>query len=232
MVQADPSRPHFPFFQPPQGPQIGPQEFPSPVQQHDFDDVTQTKHFEQIHVIKHTHFPTDTTPPVLSLPNGHTNQFYSKWVVNCVFKASCQSCKKPFTPKQRTPCIKCRLCKNCCKKSIWNRLIQIPKPNQEHNGQGPYVLSAHREGVQIWRTRIPQQPKPKPLPRTVINTKFPDLIETDDQTKACNVCLTYQANALFLPCCHMCSCSDCIPHLNKCPVCRSTIQEIKPVYQT
>ena len=68
----------------------------------------------------------------------------------------------------------------------------------------------------------------KPNTRVV----FPELMETDDETKCCKVCLTYESNTLLTPCNHMVCCSDCVKHLKKCPVCRSGIVEVKPIFKS
>jgi Zinc finger, C3HC4 type (RING finger) len=46
---------------------------------------------------------------------------------------------------------------------------------------------------------------------------------TDDQCgeHECVVCLTSARTTTLLPCRHFCVCSDCLPKLDKCPVCRS-----------
>ena len=68
----------------------------------------------------------------------------------------------------------------------------------------------------------------KPSSRVV----FPELTETDDETKCCKVCLTYESNTLLTPCNHMVCCSECVKHLKKCPVCRSGIVEVKPIFKS
>ena len=63
---------------------------------------------------------------------------------------------------------------------------------------------------------------------------FNDTKETDDETKACKICMTNESNCLIIPCCHKVACSDCIKQLpvQKCPVCRSPFQRVLPIYQT
>ncbi|CAN0535843.1 unnamed protein product, partial [Ectocarpus sp. 12 AP-2014] len=37
----------------------------------------------------------------------------------------------------------------------------------------------------------------------------------------CVICLTDPKNTLLLPCRHLCVCTECFRHVDKCPVCRS-----------
>jgi len=41
----------------------------------------------------------------------------------------------------------------------------------------------------------------------------------------CVVCLEASKEVLLLPCRHMCVCSTCLTHIDKCPVCRATFEE-------
>lgn len=62
---------------------------------------------------------------------------------------------------------------------------------------------------------------------------LPDVKNPDDYL--CIVCYTEPRNHLFLPCCHLITCSQCIENGKiscgtKCPICRTIISEIKQVY--
>ena len=46
----------------------------------------------------------------------------------------------------------------------------------------------------------------------------------------CKLCVEREANTLFLPCSHMMVCRYCATRLNKCPVCRSLINQMVKVY--
>ncbi|ELP87739.1 inhibitor of apoptosis 1, diap1, putative [Entamoeba invadens IP1] len=47
-----------------------------------------------------------------------------------------------------------------------------------------------------------------------------------DDSKVCRICLENQKNTVFIPCGHICSCSECASKLDKCPICRAPITSI------
>jgi hypothetical protein len=59
-----------------------------------------------------------------------------------------------------------------------------------------------------------------------------NLLPTEDDEKACKVCMTNESNTLLLPCCHKVTCSDCYKGLavKKCPLCRVKIDYIVPIF--
>lgn len=44
---------------------------------------------------------------------------------------------------------------------------------------------------------------------------------TEEVPEECVICLTDPKNTLLLPCRHLCVCTECFRHVDKCPVCRS-----------
>ena len=80
--------------------------------------------------------------------------------------------------------------------------------------------------IRILQSQVKEQPI-KGIPKNFKTT------ETDDETKACKVCLTNEANCLIIPCCHKVACSDCIKLLpnKKCPVCRTPFTQVAPIYE-
>ena len=48
--------------------------------------------------------------------------------------------------------------------------------------------------------------------------------------KQCRVCRDKDANRMFLPCAHLCSCNLCSPALRNCPQCKGSIKGIISVY--
>jgi hypothetical protein len=68
----------------------------------------------------------------------------------------------------------------------------------------------------------------------------------DEQSRAqCVVCLSAQKTSLFLPCKHLCACSDCAARILKaaaagaagsggakpaCPLCRAPVEQVLDVY--
>lgn len=53
-------------------------------------------------------------------------------------------------------------------------------------------------------------------------------VKSDDGARGedeCVVCLENTKEVLLLPCRHMCVCTTCLAHIDKCPVCRSQFEE-------
>jgi len=44
------------------------------------------------------------------------------------------------------------------------------------------------------------------------------------EQRLCKICMTHEANMVFLPCGHLVSCASCAPALTLCPICRATIK--------
>lgn len=45
-----------------------------------------------------------------------------------------------------------------------------------------------------------------------------------EEIKLCKICLEREVNVVFLPCGHICACSNCSPAIRKCAICREFIQ--------
>ena len=66
--------------------------------------------------------------------------------------------------------------------------------------------------------------------------------DNDNNRTLCTICLTNPKNMLFLPCKHLCACSECANQIVKrtnalndgskplCPICRAPAQTILDVY--
>ena len=56
--------------------------------------------------------------------------------------------------------------------------------------------------------------------------------QVDDTQLRCVICLTRQRNMLYMPCRHICCCSDCDTHhtIHVCPICRIPISERLAIY--
>jgi len=46
----------------------------------------------------------------------------------------------------------------------------------------------------------------------------------------CVVCTLQPRSVAILPCGHMCMCAECGPHVDRCPLCRQDIQELKKIF--
>lgn len=58
----------------------------------------------------------------------------------------------------------------------------------------------------------------------------PPQTEPETVKNECKVCLSYAARIAFMPCGHLCCCSDCSKNLTKCPVCRHNIVHRMVIY--
>ncbi len=50
-----------------------------------------------------------------------------------------------------------------------------------------------------------------------------DIIKNNFKTDECCVCLSTNSDVIFVPCAHLCSCSECGNQVSKCPLCRRNI---------
>ncbi|XP_063402386.1 E3 ubiquitin-protein ligase XIAP-like [Mytilus trossulus] len=50
-----------------------------------------------------------------------------------------------------------------------------------------------------------------------------------EESKLCKICLENKVNVVFLPCGHICACSDCSPAIRKCAICREFIKNVMKV---
>ncbi|KAK2179127.1 hypothetical protein NP493_511g00010 [Ridgeia piscesae] len=55
-------------------------------------------------------------------------------------------------------------------------------------------------------------------------------VTTSDNRLQCKICMDDEAQILFLPCGHLCSCAKCAPALRNCPICRALIRGTVRVY--
>eukprot|EP00092_Neocalanus_flemingeri_P026435 GFUD01028656.1.p1 GENE.GFUD01028656.1~~GFUD01028656.1.p1 ORF type:complete len:116 (-),score=34.37 GFUD01028656.1:226-573(-) len=49
-------------------------------------------------------------------------------------------------------------------------------------------------------------------------------VENLKEARNCKICMEREASIVFLPCGHLCCCTNCAPALQICAVCRSPIQ--------
>ena len=56
------------------------------------------------------------------------------------------------------------------------------------------------------------------------------IIQENENTNICVICLTNNRNMLCRPCKHLCFCSDCALKCKNCPICRETITIIEKIY--
>ncbi|XP_077968925.1 E3 ubiquitin-protein ligase LRSAM1-like isoform X2 [Styela clava] len=78
---------------------------------------------------------------------------------------------------------------------------------------------------------VSKQPVTPPIATptaTPTDTPFDDLTEENE----CTVCMEKQSNTIFLPCGHVCTCSDCSSKLQKCPMCRADVQQKIQVFRS
>lgn len=46
----------------------------------------------------------------------------------------------------------------------------------------------------------------------------------DEDSTDCSICMTDPKNIIFMPCRHICVCSECMKQLDKCPICRAEVK--------
>ncbi|XP_076818324.1 E3 ubiquitin-protein ligase XIAP-like isoform X2 [Clavelina lepadiformis] len=53
-----------------------------------------------------------------------------------------------------------------------------------------------------------------------------------EEEKKCKICLDQMADVVFVPCGHLCSCTECAQALRKCPICRMKIEKSIRTYMS
>ena len=55
--------------------------------------------------------------------------------------------------------------------------------------------------------------------------------EKSKPVNVCSVCLTNKYDTVFIPCGHVCCCSECAPRCNNiCPICRCQAKSTHKIY--
>ena len=156
-----------------------------------------------------------------------TSEEYVKWVCNNVLKGNtCSACNKRYTTVNRKPCSRCTLCLTCHRakdKELVNLARERERQRQIRESNARRVSYA-MDTLTHYGYVISSKPNARVI--------FPELKETEDETKSCKICLTYESNTLLTPCNHMVCCSECVKRLKKCPVCRTDIGEVKPIFKS
>ena len=62
------------------------------------------------------------------------------------------------------------------------------------------------------------------------NRLLSDNEPSSDKEHGCIICLTNSRNVVLLNCGHICVCHDCSKQLTSCPICRSQIEKVVPVF--
>ena len=177
--------------------------------------------------------------------NDGINTWNESWILRNILKdEKCTLCKSKFTPARHIPCSKCSLCSKCHTTTntkevdlantiaSYQRVLQQNK--QKYESEMRLQRERHMRQIsqnqyqirQLKQTQVKEQPI-KGIPKNFKTT------EANDETKACKICMTNEANCLIIPCCHKVACSDCIKHLTskKCPVCRTPFTQVAPIYE-
>lgn len=76
-----------------------------------------------------------------------------------------------------------------------------------------------------------QMPSPPPTPGTPVTPSAPSPVEGPGSSE-CVVCMETGAQAIFLPCGHVCCCQVCCDALQTCPLCRSNISQRIRLYRS
>jgi hypothetical protein len=190
--------------------------------------------------------------------NGMPNERIDddKWILTTfIGNKKCSACNNKFSPSRNKPCSKCSMCSKCHSldnnpldqmiltlasyKTAFDKIkLQRDKDLESYNMEIKRVHNQYlttqrwREGrIEQLQQQISQLEKIKKI--QTITQQF-KTTETDDETKACKICMINESNCLIVPCCHKVACTDCIERLpvKKCPVCRTLFNQVLPIYQT
>uniref|UniRef100_H2Z945 RING-type domain-containing protein n=1 Tax=Ciona savignyi TaxID=51511 RepID=H2Z945_CIOSA len=52
------------------------------------------------------------------------------------------------------------------------------------------------------------------------------------EERKCKICLDRVSNIVFVPCGHLCCCSECADGMKKCPICRDKIREMYKTFMS
>jgi hypothetical protein len=149
------------------------------------------------------------------------------WLLTTALRGErCIKCKKHFTRVHRTPCGSCGVCQGC-HSSFVPPLSMEDQLKRQIRQLTQQVHIHHNTNLQL-RQKLAHQP----LQQFLTKTCNASLLPTEDDEKACKVCMTNESNTLLLPCCHKVTCSDCYKGLavKKCPLCRAPIKCIVPIF--
>ena len=89
------------------------------------------------------------------------------------------------------------------------RRITEPPPHQNNSTAGEVPLSIPSHSEQISE-----------------HVSLEERIKILEDQRKCKVCFELEANAVFTPCGHLCCCTICAKHLQKCPICRQVINTV------
>jgi len=72
----------------------------------------------------------------------------------------------------------------------------------------------------------------RPIPANGIDIAPPEEIPELPQERACAICLERERNLVFVPCNHLCACTECglNPTIRVCPICRTAFNNRIVVY--
>ena len=74
--------------------------------------------------------------------------------------------------------------------------------------------------ISNWVNNIVNRENIVTLREQVITVRENDIVDK----LLCKICLEHETNVVFIPCKHICVCSQCLNRLDICPVCRQYIQ--------
>mgnify|MGYP003338812276 FL=1 len=181
------------------------------------------------------------------MPNEHIDD--DQWIlITFIGNKKCSACNKKISACRNKPCSKCSMCSKCHSPdnnpldqmiltlASYKTAFDKIKLQRDKDLRNYYISinSLHDKHAQTQREYHSRIEHLKKMEKIMNSTEKFHTTETDDETKACKICMTNESNCLIIPCCHKVACSDCIKKLpvKKCPVCRSSFQQILPIYQT
>jgi hypothetical protein len=87
-------------------------------------------------------------------------------------------------------------------------------------------------GIRIYQTAFYIRPLPLIDNFVAMDIQPAEEIPSFPQERACVICLNQERNLLFMPCNHLCSCTECglNPTIRACPLCRTVFNNRVVVY--
>lgn len=99
----------------------------------------------------------------------------------------------------------------------YDELVSSAKLN-DHKVSEPKLKKAHEQPVKNQQSLNTTEDAREEAKELLAENR-----QLKDQT-TCKICLEETVSIVFLPCGHLCSCSQCAPALKKCPICRGFIK--------
>jgi hypothetical protein len=117
----------------------------------------------------------------------------------------------------------CKEIKNMCEKGATSATHSVIKFH-------PGVVDFFREEGFYVAPKTVTMFAPLPLTKKREVSEDEDVVEGDDPTLICAICLAKRRRCLVQPCNHFCLCMSCSSNVEQCPLCRCDIDDVVRVF--